>query len=681
MANEIKGDIVIRGADKAGRDLKNLGDSAAKAGSQVEDLGVDAKAAAQGVDNLGEQAKDSTSSVTDLGDGVGFLDSEVQRLQAHLKELTQQLNATGDTSLLKDIRKDKRQLSMFSKLAAEIAPEAASAGIEVGKSFGDGILSAVSAATKSGGPYLMGALAAAAVAATPFIGSAVGAAVLGGVGAGGIVGGVMLAAKDPRVKAAAEDVGKAMLSSLEPIGKSFIEPVIGSLDIFKRAVADISAKAAPGMAELAKEVEPLALAFANMGKNAMPGFLKALDAARPILRVLAAELPEVGDALSDMFESFSEGGDGAVMALSALMDIIKGSLILFGDFVSIAGQTYEAMIAIGTAVGDAADEVARWDAGLGVALGILPWLNDLVRGQEEALNRSASAASSGGKATREYGASAKAAAEEVKLLTDAVSEYLGIEMSVDEAQVRWAQGLIDLKKELLDGKRVIDLNSEAGIKNRETMLGQIAIANQVREAAIRQGDGTKEAMDKANAGYVASVKGLYDMAVQAGFSKKALDELFAPYLDGPRIATVEVRAPGLLEALARARELNRLLGSNVAGANARAGTNPISGRASGGPIEAGRPYVVGEEGPELIIPSQSGTVMTAAQTKAMQSGASGGSAVGGGSRSVGVQLGWSASMPAVMRTLAEALTPYIQAVVIDGGGSTQVMLGDPGLAV
>lgn len=45
------------------------------------------------------------------------------------------------------------------------------------------------------------------------------------------------------------------------------------------------------------------------------------------------------------------------------------------------------------------------------------------------------------------------------------------------------------------------------------------------------------------------------------------------------------------------------------------------GRAHGGPVVAGRPYLVGERGPELIIPKQSGTVLTAGQTsKAMTSG-------------------------------------------------------------
>jgi phage-related minor tail protein len=35
----------------------------------------------------------------------------------------------------------------------------------------------------------------------------------------------------------------------------------------------------------------------------------------------------------------------------------------------------------------------------------------------------------------------------------------------------------------------------------------------------------------------------------------------------------------------------------------------VPGRAKGGPVRAGRPYLVGEEGPEIIVPKQSGMVV------------------------------------------------------------------------
>ena len=32
-------------------------------------------------------------------------------------------------------------------------------------------------------------------------------------------------------------------------------------------------------------------------------------------------------------------------------------------------------------------------------------------------------------------------------------------------------------------------------------------------------------------------------------------------------------------------------------------------RADGGPVQAGRPYLVGERGPEIVVPRQAGTVL------------------------------------------------------------------------
>ena len=44
----------------------------------------------------------------------------------------------------------------------------------------------------------------------------------------------------------------------------------------------------------------------------------------------------------------------------------------------------------------------------------------------------------------------------------------------------------------------------------------------------------------------------------------------------------------------------------------------VKGLAMGGPISAGKPYMVGEQGPEMIIPSGPGRVINAQRTDAMQ---------------------------------------------------------------
>lgn len=62
-------------------------------------------------------------------------------------------------------------------------------------------------------------------------------------------------------------------------------------------------------------------------------------------------------------------------------------------------------------------------------------------------------------------------------------------------------------------------------------------------------------------------------------------------------------------------------------------TAGIPGRAGGGPVNAGMPYMVGENGPELYVPGQSGTILTPGQIAAM--GRSSGSSGGGGGPSGG----------------------------------------------
>jgi SLT domain-containing protein len=40
------------------------------------------------------------------------------------------------------------------------------------------------------------------------------------------------------------------------------------------------------------------------------------------------------------------------------------------------------------------------------------------------------------------------------------------------------------------------------------------------------------------------------------------------------------------------------------------GVNNIFTRAEGGPVNAGQPYLVGEKGPEVVVPNQNATVLS-----------------------------------------------------------------------
>ena len=48
--------------------------------------------------------------------------------------------------------------------------------------------------------------------------------------------------------------------------------------------------------------------------------------------------------------------------------------------------------------------------------------------------------------------------------------------------------------------------------------------------------------------------------------------------------------------------------------------NQVPARAAGGPVSRGEAYLVGEEGPEMFVPRQSGAIIPAPQTASMMAG-------------------------------------------------------------
>jgi phage-related minor tail protein len=79
----------------------------------------------------------------------------------------------------------------------------------------------------------------------------------------------------------------------------------------------------------------------------------------------------------------------------------------------------------------------------------------------------------------------------------------------------------------------------------------------------------------------------------------------------------------------------------------------------GGPVAAGRPYLIGEQGPELFMPSSSGTIIpnnalgSAASSGAMM--ASGGSIV---NYNVSVEVGPTADKAAIGKALVESISAF-----------------------
>lgn len=638
MANEIRIGLGVTGEHAATQALKKVEDAAEGAGDAIKDMGDQSIGAGKSSDKAGDSFKHT-------GDDAGFLNRKVVELSAAYKELVKQLDATGDMSLKKEIRSTGRELRAFERLAKEIAPPVEAAASQAGAEAGGSMVKALAEGFRDGSAALKGAmipvLAAVALAAAPVIGATIGAAVLGGVGAGGLVGGIALAAQDPRVKNAAKQFGESAMKDITFTATPFVEPVIQGLAMGRDAVKKWAADLAPSFAQLATKVEPLAQGLIGLVDKAMPGLIKALDSAGPVLDVLAKELPDVGRAFGDFLADLDP--EAAATAFKSILDTTEFLIEQTGKWVSLLSSAYTGARDLAQAMG----------------------LVDPDRVGKEF-----------GKAAPEvkgFGDAAKDAEKEIKDLGDAIDKALGKTFGMEEAQDRAADAFANLAEQVKKQK-------EAHDKGAGSLIGNTQAARDNRDAMRDLADKYGDLIGKyAEAGI--STEGLrkkfIDNAVAAGIARKEATKYADALFKIPAVVQTNFKFPGLAEGIHAARIAAALFGSIRAGVQAGSGEY-LSGRASGGPVKAGQPYIVGEDGPELVTFGADGMVHDAAKTKQMlnQQAASAMSGGWSGPMQVEATARWvGPSGPA--GDLAEALARFIRIdVKVRGGGSVQGAYGE-----
>jgi len=189
----------------------------------------------------------------------------------------------------------------------------------------------------------------------------------------------------------------------------------------------------------------------------------------------------------------------------------------------------------------------------------------------------------------------------------------------------------------------MDLTTEAGRKVMQGYMDQRDVIKDTGQSIIEMGGTSEEARAKVNS----MTRDLHAQMAQAGYTDAQIQTLTSDLGLLPDQVDLIFATPGLAEAqnaianvaaqVAAFTQSQAAVGS-VATAVARAvgGDKPPGRRARGGPVDAGGAYIVGEEGPELMVMgSKSGTVIPAQQTAAMLNGGGGG---GGGTTTVVLEL-------------------------------------------
>ena len=221
--------------------------------------------------------------------------------------------------------------------------------------------------------------------------------------------------------------------------------------------------------------------------------------------------------------------------------------------------------------------------------------------------------------------------------------------AVEEAQKKYTEALNQYGPQAAETQEATKNLAEAGFEYFDSLSAQ----------AVAQGEG------KASA---AELERQFQLLVAAGIDPNSAamvrlkDKILevggaAMYISGlqPKI-TIEVE---VTEAQRKLRELVGLT-RELTGAYGEGLGILVQKRASGGPVDAGTPYLVGEKGPELFMPSTAGRIIDAFSTSKALLGNAGGSMNGGGGGNVtiNVSVAPTADKASIGQTIVEAISSY-----------------------
>lgn len=324
------------------------------------------------------------------------------------------------------------------------------------------------------------------------------------------------------------------------------------------------------------------------------------------LRVKGADL--VPQEALDKIDQLEAGGADATAILVALSEqglLTSDALAQIGaDGIGIDG-----VAADGEAAKAALDGVGN--SATNVASGL-----DNVRG----------AADVGGEALGRIGQTAQLTEDDVNALNDALTLLLGGFLSSERAAIAFAESDASLRSSLTESAGAIAANAGQLNLQDQALRGVNSNILSYIESATRQAQADIEAgaaVSEVTARLGTQADALEQVLRQAGLSEAEIRRYVGALREVPDTVSTTVSTPGAAEASEAVRVLGMNLGNipterrvqihiesyGVAEANRAAAAALAGRRASGGPIDPNKVYLVGEEGPELFVSKDAGQIV------------------------------------------------------------------------
>ncbi len=566
------------------------------------------------------------------------VDNEHAKEEIH--EVADDLKELHDADLDIDVHLNDEAAKVEAKvLEEELKHELASAGECSGRDWGKMFTSALSKVDFKAG--LMPVGIAVGVAMSPLIGASIAGAVVGGLGLGGIVGGVLVAAHDPRVKSAFGDLKTDLSDALEVDAAPFVPVVESGIKGLKVAFDQIDLKGI--FANLAPQVTPVLNGILDLVVS-LGGAIKDVSATSgPVLEELGTDFRNVGRTLKDGIDSLTDNSEQEAQALHDLFGIVDGSISIVFNLVNAMTELYGVFHAM-EAISLVGGFTALQDGSQGVTDAVKAQVGavvDSINANGELSDSARDAAA----ANKEEADSIKTVATELKKSTDPAFALLDAQDQVTKAQSAY-------NKAVKTGGQNSDAARKAQTSLEKAMINYVTAAGNARSGT---GHLTAEqtSLLKAAGASDRTIKGLNDSL------KKAYDA--SKKLDGFNIdinVTTHFKQTGKYISQSQIDNPTQLFSGLSHGG--------VSGAANGS--TSGGLTWTGEHGPELLdLPPGTG-VKTAGDSQRMAASMSGGGPID-------VKASFD---KASLTGLAAALVETLRLEIRTQGGNVQQVLGVPG---
>jgi len=582
-------------ATGAAKDIDKVGDAAEKADHKVDGFGKSSVISGEHTEKLGTKA-DKT------GRQINKLSAEIELAKRELESLARSYSDTSIAAervdLAKGIRKGEAEIKKLTKVKGileGLLPDPEPAAKSFFAKLGTSLVSQAGALSTLAGNHVGITIgAAAAAAAGPTLISALSSALSAGAGLGVIGAGIMLAVKsDPEIQKAGKEAGSKFIDGLSVIADdAFKGPILDAIDQLSEEGEKLTKDWGHAFQTLAPEVGPLVSDLIKGADTISGALVGAAEKSGPALDGLGDSIVLVSEGVGNFISLVADGGPEAASNLR----LISGAM---GDLLTQTGMTLNVL-----------NQLANnaWITGP-----LLPLLRkhyqdasddtgtfkNKTAGLSDAMDKAATATDGQRQALVDLSNELKAETDPVFGLLNAQQQLKNAQDAVADSTKKHGKNSDETKAKLRDlALAAIDLQGRAGGLGA-TFDGNLtpAMRSTLKAAGLTDDQ-------------------ISGIAQEFKDAKKAGDAYARTYAATAKLTTV----------YRTVREENR----NYAG-------NSVTGaRASGGPVSRGLPYLVGEDGPEVVIPDAAGRVLSASASRGFASvGAStmGGQGYGSGAGS------------------------------------------------